>query len=602
MILKALVELAESEGLTDDLDYQPMPVRWLATLGTDGQLLGEVTDTQRPAASGKGRPVVPPRSIPNRSKRTTQNETEFVVDKPEYVFGWFDEGAVKAITEDERQAKILKLRQRASDRRTIYCDEVRLAAQRTEDEGLKALALFLDRPRPALPAGLGEGDLIGFQDARGEGGLITDRPAVRAYWTMRRREAERGTGQPPSAPGTLRGTIQPQDVSCLVTGEPCVPVDLHPKIKGIPPASDTKGGVQLTSVNAQAFVSYGLDGFGCAPVSQNAADSYEKALNRLLSDQRRSTRLSHDSIVVFWSKGDGGLVDLFADSVSTGDPEAIRALYGSAWKGSQIHLDDPSPFFCLTLSGAIGRGTVRAWNETTLGAVMRNLREYFADLNIARPPHDEGKPKPLLLLLRQLAAQGDMENIAPNLASDLFAAILAGRAFPRAVLDQAIRRVRAERTLYADRASLIKAYLCRAHRAGDLIIPEIKPMLDEKCVAPAYLLGRLFAVLEKVQEDAIGASATIRDRFYGAASATPVVVFPQLTRKLPHHLGKLPGGSATFYEKLIQEIAGGLRPPTPFPHALMLEEQGLFAVGYYHQRQSLFTKREKPATEESNPN
>src|SRR5205807_718614 len=127
------------------------------------------------------------------------------------------------------------------------------------------------------------------------------------------------------------------------------PVRLHPKIKGVPPLSDTKGGVQLTSVNAPAFGSYGLDGIGCAPVSQEAADAYEKALNRLLSDSRRKVSLSHNAVAVFWSKGDAGLVDLFSDAVASGNPDSIRALYGSAWKGSPIRLDDLSPFYCLTL-------------------------------------------------------------------------------------------------------------------------------------------------------------------------------------------------------------------------------------------------------------
>jgi CRISPR-associated protein Csd1 len=247
----------------------------------------------------------------------------------------------------------------------------------------------------------------------------------------------------------------------------------------------------------------------------------------------------------------------------------------------------------LTLSGGQGRGTIRGWLETTLGAVLRNVRHYFDDLDIARPAHDEGKPRPLLALLRQLAVQGKLENIPPGLAAELFADVLDGQPFPRLLLDSAVRRTRAERTLYPDRASLLKAYLLRARRAGLLpqSFPEVKPMLDTDCKHPAYRLGRLFSVLEKVQADATNATTTIRDRYYGAASATPVVVFPQLLRKAPHHLAKL--DSSVFYEKLIQEICDGLQPPRPFPSTLTLEEQGLFAVGYYHQRQSLFTKREK---------
>jgi CRISPR-associated protein Csd1 len=594
MILKALLDLARSEGLTESLDYQPLPVRWILTLGPEGELLGELTDTLQVPTDGKGRPSARRFEVPKRSSRTTQNQAEFIIDKPEYVLGWVSEA-------DLAPEKLDKARRRAALRHRLYVDEVHLAAERTGDDGLRALARFLERQQPTLPADLSEGDLIGFQYAADEEvRLITDRPAVRAYWARRRKDKECGSGRPGTEPTPeAREAVMP----CLVLGEPRPPVELHPKIKGIPPLSDTKGGVQLTSVNMPAFVSYGLNQIGCAPVSREAADAYEKALNRLLADPRRKVTLAHNAVVVFWSKGDAGLVDLFADAVTSGNPDAIRALYQSAWKGSPIQLEDLSPFYSLTLSGAIGRGTVRGWHETTLGAVLRNLGQYFHDLEIIRRPDDEGKPRPLLALLRQLAVQGDLENVAPNLAADVFTAILAGRPFPRAVLDCAIRRARAERTIFADRASLIKAFLCRAHRQSrsedqprietTSTLPEVQPMLDEACSAPAYRLGRLFAVLEKVQEDAIGANATIRDRYYGAASATPIVVFPQLMRKLPHHLAKL--DAATYFEKIIQQICDGLQPPTPFPAVLSLEEQGLFAVGYYHQRQALFTRREKPS-------
>jgi CRISPR-associated protein Csd1 len=595
MILKALVELARGEGLTANLDYQPLAVRWVLTIGPDGELRGGFADTLQPPADGKGRPAARRFEVPKRSSRTTQNLAEFVIDKPEYVFGWVNEAEVAP-------EKLDKARRRAATRHGLFRAEVQLAAARTGDDGLRALARFLERKLPALPADLGEGDLVGFQYAADEEvRLITDRPAVRGYWLRRRREGTCGTGQPEAETAPTAG--EPV-LPCLVLGEPRPPVKLHPKIKGIPPLSDTKGGVQLTSVNQPAFVSYGLDGIGCAPVSQEAADAYEKALNRLLANPRRKVTLAHNTAVVFWSRGDPSLVDLFADAVADGNPDAVRALYESAWKGTPIHLDDLSPFYSLTLAGAIGRGTVRGWHETTLGAVLRNVRQYFQDLEIVRRPDEEGRPRPLLALLRQLAVHGELENLAPDLATGVFTAVLAGRPFPRAVLDNAVRRARAERTIYSDRASLLKAYLCRARRAGQLdnTIPEVLPVLDESCPDPAYRLGRLFAVLEKVQEDAVGASATIRDRYYGAASATPGVVFPQLMRKLPHHLAKLT--AATYFEKLVQQICDGLQPPTPFPPVLRLEEQGLFAVGYYHQRQSLFTRREKPPadTAESQPN
>jgi CRISPR-associated protein Csd1 len=311
---------------------------------------------------------------------------------------------------------------------------------------------------------------------------------------------------------------------------------------------------------------------------------------------RRNFRLSDDTTVVFWSRQDSPAIDLFAESVQQADPEAVAALYSATWKGRAVKLDDPSEFYALTLTGGQGRATIRGWFESTVRDVICCVRQHFDDLTIDAGGGELKQTFPLWVLLRKTAVQGKPDNIAPNLATAVFEAILKGWPYPRVLLDAAIRRARAERSVYMDRAALIKAYLVRARRLCRLpsFFPEVQPMLDKDCPTPAYRLGRLFAVLEKVQADATNASTTIRDRFYGAASATPVVVFGQLLRKVPHHLAKL--GSATFYEKLIQEITSALQPPHPFPTTLTLEEQGLFALGYYHQRQALFTKRSSDDT------
>jgi CRISPR-associated protein Csd1 len=594
MILTALKELAEQEELLQNPDYQPAGVRWLITLNADGAPLGGMRDTLTKPSTGKGKAVPGTFDVPKRSKRTTQDLPEFMVDKAEYVLGW---------AESPAQEK------RGRRRHQLYVEEVERAFAGTNDEALGALVKFLQgfnsgQVTLARPEELAAGDLIGFQyfPDPDVSRLLSDRPAVAAYWSARRRELEGG-----AAAARAVGEV----AKCLVTGKACIPVRLHPKIKGIPPVSDTKGGVQLTSINAPAFASYGLEDVGCATVSPEAADAYEKALNRLLAvaypDPKvmggilplRHFRLSDNTVVAYWSKGGSEEQNLFAAALSGGEPEAVEALFKAPWKGRRVNLRDPAPFYALTLSGGQGRGTVRGWLETTLGVALSNVKTYFEDLEIVRPAADAGKPRPLLGLLRQVAVQGKLDNIAPGHAGDLFAAVLSGHPFPYALLAAAIRRTRAERTLYHDRAALIKAYLLRARRAGRLppSFPEVRDMLDENCANPAYRLGRLFAVLEKVQEDATGAKSTIRDRYYGAASATPVVVFPQLLRKAPHHLPKL-GKAATRFEKLLQSICDGLQPPTPFPTTLTLEEQGLFAVGYYHQRQSLFTKRaEKGSTE-----
>jgi CRISPR-associated protein Csd1 len=207
-------------------------------------------------------------------------------------------------------------------------------------------------------------------------------------------------------------------------------------------------------------------------------------------------------------------------------------------------------------------------------------------------------------LIRSLAVQGKFENVDPNLAGRLFLSILTGSIFPPAILQVALGRIRNEpedtgrgRVKHSrERLALIRALLNRRIRSQDPIltslnvIKEISVMLDPTCDNNAYCLGRLFAVLEKRQGEAIGnPGATITDRFYGAASATPVVVFGQLLRKAQHHLAKMNG---PFYSMKIQEILNRLQPRDAFPPTLSLEEQGLFALGFYHQKADLWKGKE----------
>jgi CRISPR-associated protein Csd1 len=601
MILTALMELATREQLTDNPDYQPMAVRWLIEIGKDGKFL-RARDTLQKPETGKGKAMSATFQIPKRSKRTVAVSAEFVIDKASYVFGWVHPDKLKGVSEEKRDQLI----QRAAEGHRIYLRELHLATSLVADEALIAWLKFLESDEAnqvALPDWT-EGDLIAPCYNPDAGGLLTDRGAVVSYWAERRRQPECGKGEAGAVGGPESAR---EEAQCMVTGTRIAPVRLHPSIKGIPPVSDTKGGVPLTSINAAAFGSYGLEEMGCAAVSQEAADAYQAALNRLLSDGYphpteqggklpvRNVKLSDNTVVVFWSKHDE-MVDLFSDAVNAGNPDAVEALFKSTWKGQPIDLRDLAAFYALTLSGAQGRGTVRGWHESTLGAVLAHVKTYFRQLEIVRP--DPGKPMPLLALLRQTSVLGKIDNIAPNLAGEVFQAVLTGQPFPRFVLDALLRRTRSERTLFAERAAFIKACLCRIPH-----LPEIHPMLDEDCTDAGYRLGRLFAVLEKLQEEAVSANAGIRDRYYGAASATPLVVFPQLLRKAPHHLSKLAGGRRTNLDRLLQSVCEGLQPPTPFPATLALEQQGLFAIGYYHQRQSFFTKKQtapETATPEEN--
>jgi CRISPR-associated protein Csd1 len=253
-------------------------------------------------------------------------------------------------------------------------------------------------------------------------------------------------------------------------------------------------------------------------------------------------------------------------------------------------LDDKSPFFALALSGEMARAKVRGWYETTLGRALQNVKTHFDDVEIVRRNPD---PLPLWRLLNSTALLGERKYLEPGLAAATFGAVIDGRAYPRSLLQGAVRRARAAREVTPERASLIKAYLSRARRKGLLpaFFPEVTSHMDTASTNVPYRLGRLFATLEKLQEEALpGTNATIRDRFFGAASATPVTVFPRLVRGAQPHLGKVK--RSVYFEKLIQAI---VEPVVRFPSHLNLEEQGLFTLGYYHQRQDFFTKKDDAA-------
>jgi CRISPR-associated protein Csd1 len=578
MILTALKELAEREGLIDDPDYEPKEVHYLVHIGRGGRIMG-FTSTLSAPASGKGKPRPKERRVPRHSGRTSGAVAEFLCDKAEYVFGVDPIGRRKAAD--------------LSKRRALFLDKVRACAETTHDEGVQSLLRALAaEANLVLPADIASNSLFAFVYEPDMDTLISDRATVREYWHRLRQEVADASGES----ATL----------CLVTGKPCVPTDKHPPLKRVPGA--TSSGAALVSFNASAFESYGLERNENAPISRPAAEAYTTALNRLLHPAylspadgklaRRNVRLNDSTVAVFWSRESSEFVDLFAD-IET-NPAAVLAAIEAPYTGRKPVLEDPQPFFAAILSGAQGRVILREWIETTVRDVAKNVRQHFDDLAMVRP-HEETLPQALWVLLRSMAVQGKQENIPPGLAAEFFATILRGTSYPRALLDASARRMRAEQDVPPERAALIKAYLSRARRLGRLAanFPEVTMSLDEGSLNVPYRLGRLFAVLERLQEAAVRPSATIRDRFFGAASANPITVFPRLLRGAQPHISKASSGG--YFQKLIGEIVDGL-PARSFPATLTLEEQGLFAIGYYHQRQARFTKGGAGAPSSENAN
>ena len=397
---------------------------------------------------------------------------------------------------------------------------------------------------------------------------------------------------------------------CLVTGNISKIARLHePKIKTF----DPKGSL-LVSFNEQAYESFAKEdtkkvGQGAnAPISEEAAFAYCNALNWLLANRERRFRLG-DATTVFWTNSPTPAEELMPWMISGNipeDPATLARIQGILQRlacgsiGADEIGNPDTPYYILGLSPNASRLSIRFWNTSTLGDLLVNLKKHFADLRILRQwdENNSKNPDPLAPTVFQLLRQTsrDADGIPPLLGGALIRSILFGTRYPDSLITGVMNRIRVvekkqqgEGTLdnvsYL-RASILKAWLIRNHKI------HITEMLDETNTNTGYRLGRLFAVLEKTQQDALpGINSTIRDRFYSSASATPRSVFGRLLRTYQHHLGKLDIGAKITHEKRAQEILSAV---TDFPAHLNLQGQAQFALGYYHQRKALFpTKTDK---------
>ena len=379
---------------------------------------------------------------------------------------------------------------------------------------------------------------------------------------------------------------------CLVTGETGEIERLHTAIKGVWGAQTS--GANIVSFNLDAFNSYGKIQGGNSPVGKQAAFRYTTALNHLLRKDSLQRLQVGDASVVFWADRPTDFetlsVDIFGEPTKD-DPDsnvrAIRNLYRAIESGGFEGEGGQANFFALGLAPNAARIAIRFWQHGTVADMAGRIKQHFDDLAIDRSPRD-----PLYLslfrLLVSVATQSKADNIPPNLGGELVRSILAGLPYPQTLLSAAVRRIRAEHNVAYARAALLKACINRAIRYSEPNMEEELTMsLDEANGNVGYRLGRLFAVLEKIQEEANpGINATIRDRFYGAASSTPVTVFSTLLKLKNHHISRLDNrGRAVNLEKRIGEIMEGIGD---FPAQLRIEDQGRFAIGYYHQRQDFF--------------
>ncbi len=604
MILQALYKLAESEGLMLDPDYQPKPVAWLIRVAEDGKLLGiQGTHYIPPSEEERRKPrsLAKNFSVPREGGRTSGDRAFFFCDKAEYALG----------ADPEQDESKKRAPEKLAIRFGLFRGHVKDCLAATGDEGVQAVHLFLEdiasgKQSAPLPEDCVGNDLFAFVYDPDTDQLVTEREKVRAYWKELR--------------GEFASDVEA--VQCLVSGRPGIPADLFPPLKKVP--GGTTSGVALVSFNSKAFESYGWKGIENAPISQVAAETCSTALNRLLhpaypdphdpglSLKRRNLRLSADTVLCYWSasKSKDSLAD-FLSEIFEANPTKVKEVYHSIWRGRPAEIDDPAAFYALTLTGTQGRAIVRDWFESTVARVSANLAAYFDDIDIVRntpKPKDHDLPPqlPLRVLLESLAPLGKGSTVPAHLAGQFVSAALSGTPFPFSILQRALVRARAEigKNDWSDlerrdaRAALIKAVLNRRRPPQSTQYQEVQRIMDPQNHDPGYLLGRLMAVIERMQQTALGnLNASVVDRFFSGASATPRTVFPKLLQGLQHHAKKAKDKAKNDAEKKtvwwlenqVDDISSHI---SSFPSRLSLVEQGLFVLGYHHQRKWLWTSKE----------
>lgn len=390
---------------------------------------------------------------------------------------------------------------------------------------------------------------------------------------------------------------------CLVTGQNTEIARIHRGIKGVPGAQSS--GAALVSFNAPAFESYGKEQSYNAPVGKYAEFAYTTALNYLLSNRTYSIQVG-DAMVVFWAEsGETSYQDSFMDCIdSPADNqeelknlfEKIRAGEPIIFKGNELNWEQK--FYVLGLAPNAARLSVRFFYENSFGNILKNISEHYKRMEIIRPKWETKEYLGIGEMLSETVNKKskDKKPIS-NMAAMTFRAILSGNRYPARLYSDTLIRIRAEqgtRKIGWERAAIIKTYLIhnRGWKEGEDCMG-----LNKDTNEIAYVLGRMFSVLESIQLDANpGIQATIRDRYFNAACGTPAVVFPILIQLKNSHMKKIgreKEGTKRYYEKLFTEIMGKVDADKGFPKRLSLEEQGKFAIGYYHQMQEKYEKREE---------
>lgn len=392
------------------------------------------------------------------------------------------------------------------------------------------------------------------------------------------------------------------DGICLVTGEKAEIARIHRGIKGVPGAQSS--GAALVSFNAPAFESYGKEQSYNAPVGKNAEFAYTTALNYLLSEKKYTFQLG-DSMVIYWAESaQTQYQDIFKNffNSSIDNQKELEKVFTNLKNGLAVDIDDVridlnQRFYILCLAPNAARLSIRFFYQNSFGNILKNLSKHYERMSIVKPEWEKDYLSIQEMLMETVNKKSKDKKPVPNMATLVLRDILVDDRYPTSLYTGVLTRIRAEQGgITYGRAAIVKAYLIKNYNMKE---GEKYMGLNENCNEQAYVLGRLFAILELIQKDANpGINSTIRDRYFNSACATPASVFPILIKLKNSHLKKLERNSTGLriqYEKIITELMGKLNMAETqigFPRRLYLEEQGKFMLGYYHQIQKRYEKKE----------
>jgi len=580
MILQALVQHYENLAGQDKVSkpgWCHAKVSYLIDLKEDGTIK-EIIPLKREEERGKKKVWVSETiCVPEMVTRSSGVSANFLCDNAKYFLGIDADGTGQRVIECFQAAKARHL--------SILKDSESMMA--------KAICRYFEHWNPETAQ---ENPVVKehWEELNDGGNLIfgmgghyaQDDEQIKRIWEKQQEQKEEG-----------------QVGTCLVTGQKTKIARIHRGIKGVPGAQSS--GAALVSFNAPAFESYGKEQSYNAPVGQYAEFAYTTALNYLLN-QREYRFPMGDSMVVFWAEsGEQEYQRIFFSSLDLqpDNQEQIRKVFENLKRGiwvdlEDINLDMNQKFYILCLAPNAARLSVRFFYQNSFGNILKNIEKHYSRMEIVRPSWENRAYLGIRQMLMETVNQKSKDKSpVPNMAAMVLKAVLSDDRYPASLYTDTLIRIRAEQgKVTCGRAAIIKAFLIQNYKWKE---GEGCMGLNVECKEPAYVLGRLFAILEFIQKDVNpGINTTIRDRYFNSACTTPASVFPVLIKLKNSHIKKLEresGGTKIYYEKLLTELMGNLAVEgkgTGFPRRLSLEEQGKFMLGYYHQIQKKYEKKE----------